>query len=173
MPRLYSSALSVIILTVILSRWLEVYKYQYAIFKFSLVKDVVFVIIYQKLAILCGGRAAEEVVFDSITTGASNDIEKATQIARSMVTRYGMSNKFGMMALETGGNTYLGHSGQSSVSPETARLVDIEVQNLIKNAYEIAKDLLLNNREKLDELVAYLMDKETITGEEFMKILNK
>jgi cell division protease FtsH len=152
---------------------LEVYKYQYAIFKFSLVKDVVFVIIYQKLAILCGGRAAEEVVFDSITTGASNDIEKATQIARSMVTRYGMSNKFGMMALETGGNTYLGHSGQSSVSPETARLVDIEVQNLIKNAYEIAKDLLLNNREKLDELVAYLMDKETITGEEFMKILNK
>lgn len=90
-----------------------------------------------------------------------------------MVTRYGMSNKFGMMALETGGNTYLGHSGQSSVSPETARLVDIEVQNLIKDAYEIAKDMLLKNREKLYELAAYLMDKETITGEEFMEILNK
>ncbi|MGI6700685.1 MAG: ATP-dependent zinc metalloprotease FtsH [Christensenellales bacterium] len=128
---------------------------------------------YQRLEILCGGRAAEEVVFDMITTGASNDIEKATEIARNMITRYGMSDTFGMMALQTGGNTYLGHQGQSSVSPETARLVDEEVRDLIAKAYQGAKDILENNREKLDELSAYLLEKETISGQEFMDILGK
>lgn len=127
----------------------------------------------QRLAILCGGRAAEEVVFNSITTGASNDIEKATEIARSMVTRYGMSNEFGMMALQTGGNTYLGHSGESTVSPETARLVDIEVRDMIKEAHKKATEILLENREKMDELAKFLLEKETITGKEFMEILNK
>lgn len=127
----------------------------------------------QRLAILCGGRAAEEVVFNSITTGASNDIEKATEIARSMVTRYGMSNEFGMMALQTGGNTYLGHSGESTVSPETARLVDIEVRDMIKEAHKKATEILLENREKMNELAEFLLEKETITGKEFMEILNK
>jgi cell division protease FtsH len=127
----------------------------------------------QRLAILCGGRAAEEIVFNSITTGASNDIEKATEIARSMVTRYGMSDKFGMMALQTGGNTYLGHSGESTVSPETARLVDIEVRDMIKEAHKKATEILLENREKMDELAKFLLEKETITGKEFMEILNK
>lgn len=125
----------------------------------------------KQIEVLCGGRAAEEVVFDTITTGASNDIEKATQIARSMVTRYGMSENFGMMALETGGNTYLGHEGRSNCSPETARLVDIEVRDIIKEAYENAKATLSENREKLDELADYLLEKETITGDEFMEIL--
>lgn len=127
----------------------------------------------QRLAILCGGRAAEEIVFNSITTGASNDIEKATEIARSMVTRYGMSNEFGMMALQTGGNTYLGHSGESTVSPETARLVDIEVRDMIKEAHKKATEILLENREKMNELAEFLLEKETITGKEFMEILNK
>ncbi|NMA05019.1 MAG: ATP-dependent zinc metalloprotease FtsH [Acholeplasmataceae bacterium] len=127
----------------------------------------------QRLAILCGGRAAEEIVFNSITTGASNDIEKATEIARSMVTRYGMSDEFGMMALQTGGNTYLGHSGESTVSPETARLVDIEVRDMIKEAHKKATEILLENREKMDELAKFLLEKETITGKEFMEILNK
>lgn len=128
---------------------------------------------YQRLEILCGGRAAEEVVFDMITTGASNDIEKATEIARNMITRYGMSDTFGMMALQTGGNTYLGHQGQSTVSPETARLVDEEVRDLIAKAYQGAKDILEANREKLDELSAFLLEKETISGQEFMDILEK
>jgi cell division protease FtsH len=128
---------------------------------------------YQKIEVLCGGRAAEEVVFDMITTGASNDIEKATEIARNMITRYGMSDTFGMMALQTGGNTYLGHQGQSNCSPETARLVDEEVRELIAKAYQGAKNILEQNREKLDELSAYLLEKETISGEEFMEILEK
>ncbi|MDI9518595.1 MAG: ATP-dependent zinc metalloprotease FtsH [Erysipelotrichaceae bacterium] len=128
---------------------------------------------YQRLEVLCGGRAAEEVVFNSITTGASNDIEKATEIARNMVTRYGMSENFGMMALETGGNAYLGQRGQSNCSPETARLVDEEVRDIIAKAYENAKKILIDNREILDELSDYLLEKETITGEEFMAILNK
>ncbi|MGI6781446.1 MAG: ATP-dependent zinc metalloprotease FtsH [Acholeplasmataceae bacterium] len=127
----------------------------------------------QKIAILCGGRAAEEIVFNSVTTGASNDIEKATQIARGMVTKYGMSDKFGMMALETGGNTYLGHSGQSTVAPETARLVDIEVKNIIATNYEKAKEILNANRKKLDKLAIFLLEKETISGQEFMTILNE
>lgn len=125
----------------------------------------------QQMEVLCGGRAAEEVVFDMVTTGASNDIERVTDIARKMVTQYGMSDKFGMMQLETGGSAYLGGSGQSNCSPETARLVDEEVRLMIAKAYDSAKQTLVDNREKLDQLAAYLMDKETITGEEFMAIL--
>lgn len=127
----------------------------------------------QKLEVLCGGRAAEEVVFDIITTGASNDIERATDIARNMVTRYGMSENFGMMALQTGGNTYLGHSGQMTCSQETARLVDEEVRDIIRKAHTNAKTVLEENREIMDKLAAYLIEKETITGEEFMAILGK
>jgi cell division protease FtsH len=127
---------------------------------------------YQKLEVLCGGRAAEEVVFDIATTGAANDIEKATEIARNMVTRYGMSENFGMMALQTGGNTYLGDLGRSACAPETARLVDEEVKNIIAAAHGRATDILAESREKMDELAAYLLEKETISGEEFMDILD-
>ncbi|HHW93977.1 MAG TPA: ATP-dependent zinc metalloprotease FtsH [Clostridiaceae bacterium] len=126
---------------------------------------------YQRLEVLCGGRAAEEVVFNVATTGAANDIERATDIARNMVTRYGMSENFGMMALETGGNTYLGHGGQSTCSPETARLVDEEIRDIIAKAHRRATAILKENREKMDELADYLLEKETITGEEFMEIL--
>lgn len=126
---------------------------------------------YNQMEVLCGGRAAEDVVFDMITTGASNDIERVTDVARKMVTKYGMSDQFGMMQLQTGGSSYLGGGGQSNCSPETARLVDEEVRKMIAKAYKSAKLTLMTNREKLDELAAYLMDKETITGEEFMAIL--
>ncbi len=126
---------------------------------------------FRQLEVLCGGRAAEEVVFNIATTGASNDIERATDIARNMVTRYGMSDNFGMMALETGGNTYLGHAGQSTCSPETARLVDEEVRNIIAEAHRRATNVLMENRKKMDDLAEYLLEKETITGKEFMDIL--
>lgn len=126
---------------------------------------------FQRLEVLCGGRAAEEVVFNMATTGAANDIEKATDIARNMVTRYGMSENFGMMALETGGNTYLGHAGQSTCSPETVRLVDEEIRDIIAEAHRRATTVLMGNREKMDDLAEYLLEKETITGEEFMNIL--
>jgi cell division protease FtsH len=126
---------------------------------------------FQRLEVLCGGRAAEEVVFNMATTGAANDIEKATDIARNMVTRYGMSENFGMMALETGGNTYLGHAGQSTCSPKTARLVDEEIRDIIAEAHRRATTVLMENREKMDDLAEYLLEKETITGEEFMNIL--
>ncbi|MDI9541057.1 MAG: ATP-dependent zinc metalloprotease FtsH [Bacillota bacterium] len=125
----------------------------------------------QKLEVLCGGRVAEEIVFNMVTTGASNDIERATEIARNMVTRYGMSERFGMMALQTGGNSYLGQPGQMTVSSETARLVDEEIRDIIAKAYSNAKSILEENREKMDELAEYLIEKETISGEEFMKIL--
>lgn len=128
---------------------------------------------YRQLEVLCGGRAAEEIVFDIVTTGASNDIERATDLARKMVTRYGMSDKFGMMALQTGGNAYMGESGQSTCSPETARLVDEEIRTIIAEAHERARTILRENREKMDELSEYLLEKETINGEEFMNILNK
>ncbi len=128
---------------------------------------------YRQLEVLCGGRAAEEIVFDIVTTGASNDIERATDLARKMVTRYGMSDKFGMMALQTGGNAYMGESGQSTCSPETARLVDEEIRSIIAEAHERARTILRENREKMDELAEYLLEKETINGEEFMSILNK
>ena len=126
---------------------------------------------YQKLEVLCGGRVAEEIVFDIVTTGASNDIERATEIARNMVTRYGMSETFGMMALQTAGNSYLGDPGRMTCSSETARLVDEEVRNIIAKAHSSAKKILEKNRDKMDELAEYLIEKETITGEEFMKII--
>lgn len=124
-----------------------------------------------KIATYCGGRAAEEVVFGEYTTGASNDIEQATKIARSMVTKYGMSDEFGMMALETGGDQYLGGSSQLSCSPETAKEVDKIALAIIKDAYSKALKLLKENEKKLHELANFLLEKETITGDQFMEIL--
>ena len=126
-----------------------------------------------KIATLTGGRVAEEVVFGSITTGASNDIEQATNLARSMITRYGMSDEFGMVALETETNQYLGGDTQLSCSAETQREVDKKVVDLVKKQYAKATRIITENREKLDELAKFLYEKETITGEEFMEILNK
>lgn len=126
-----------------------------------------------KLATLTGGRAAERLVIGSITSGASNDIEQATRIARAMVTRYGMSDSFGMVALETVNNPYLGSDTTLSCSPDTAAKVDAEVMRIIRNAYEKAEHILKENMEKLHELAEYLLEKETITGEEFMEVLNR
>ena len=126
-----------------------------------------------QLATLTGGRAAEEVVFGSITSGASNDIEKATQMARAMVTRYGMSDQFGMVALETVNNPYLGGDSSLACSPETSARVDAEVQGMIAAAHDRAVAILKENRELMDRLAAYLLEKETITGAEFMDILEK
>ncbi len=125
-----------------------------------------------KIATYMGGRAAEELIFNSITSGASNDIVQATKIARAMVTRYGMSDEFGMMALETVNNPYLGEDTSILVSPETATKIDTEVQQIIKSSYARASSILKENRGKLDELANALLEKETITGEEFMLILN-
>ena len=121
---------------------------------------------------LVGGRAAEEVVFDTVTTGAANDIEKATSIARNMITRYGMSKDFDMVAMETVTNQYLGGDSSLTCSMETQTAIDREVVELVKKQHEKAGQILLENRAKLDELSQYLYEKETITGEEFMKILN-
>ena len=126
-----------------------------------------------QLATLTGGRTAEEVVFGSITSGASNDIEKATRLARAMVTRYGMSSQFDMVALETVTNQYLGGDASLACSTETATLIDQEVNSIIREAHEKARKILNENRSKLDELAAYLLERETITGEEFMAILNR
>ena len=126
---------------------------------------------FNKIVTLTGGRAAEELIFHSITTGASNDVEQATKIARAMITRYGMSAHFGMVALETVTNQYLGGDTSLACSEETAAKVDEEVIALVKQAYEKAMNILKDNQEKLHELAAYLLDKETITGEEFMQIL--
>ena len=125
-----------------------------------------------KIATLTGGRAAEEFIFHSITTGAANDIEQATKMARAMVTRYGMSSQFGMVALETVNNQYLGGDTSMVCSPETARLVDEEVVAIVKQQYEKAMQILKDNAAKLNEISAYLLERETITGEEFMEILN-
>ena len=124
-----------------------------------------------KIATYTGGRAAEEVAFGEITTGASNDIEQATKLARAMITRYGMSRDFDMVALETVQNQYLGGDASLTCAPETQREVDRKVVELVKSQHERAKQLLSDNREKLDQLAAYLYEKETITGEEFMNIL--
>ena len=124
-----------------------------------------------KIATYTGGRAAEEVAFGEITTGASNDIEQATKLARAMITRYGMSRDFDMVALETVQNQYLGADASLTCAPETQREVDRKVVELVKSQHERAKQLLSDNREKLDQLAAYLYEKETITGEEFMNIL--
>ena len=125
-----------------------------------------------KIATLTGGRAAEEFIFHSITTGAANDIEQATKMARAMVTRYGMSSQFGMVALETVNNQYLGGDTSMVCSPETARLVDEEVVAIVRQQYDKAMQILKDNAAKLNEIAAYLLERETITGEEFMEILN-
>ena len=129
--------------------------------------------IENKIATFTGGRAAEEVVFNQITTGASNDIEQATKLARAMITRYGMSDEFDMVALETVTNQYLGGDASLACSADTQKEIDRQVTELVKKQHQKAKKLLLDNREKLDELSNYLYEKETITGEEFMEILNR
>ena len=126
-----------------------------------------------RIATLTGGRAAEEVVFGSITTGASNDIEQATKVARAMITRYGMSETFDMVAMETVNNQYLGGDSSLNCSADTQKEIDLEVSALVKREHQKARKLLEDNRQKLDELSAYLYEKETITGEEFMAILNQ
>ena len=128
--------------------------------------------IENKIATLTGGRAAEEIAIGSITTGASNDIEQATKLARAMITRYGMSDDFGMVAMETVTNEYLGGDTSLSCSADTQAEIDKKVVELVKKQHEKALDILKNNRRKLDELAKYLYEHETITGEEFMKILN-
>ena len=126
-----------------------------------------------KIATYTGGRAAEEVVFNSVSTGASNDIEQATRIARAMVTRYGMSQDFDMVALETVNNQYLGGDASLACSAATQTEIDRQVIALVKQQHEKAKSILLENREKLDQLAQFLYQRETITGEEFMEILNR
>ncbi|MDD7736758.1 MAG: ATP-dependent zinc metalloprotease FtsH [Subdoligranulum sp.] len=127
--------------------------------------------ILAKIATMTGGRAAEEVVFNSITTGASNDIEQATKMARAMITRYGMTDDFDMVALETVNNAYLGGDASLACSERTAATVDDKVVEVVKRQHEKAKQMLIENRGKLDEIAKYLYEKETITGEEFMRIL--
>jgi len=129
--------------------------------------------LFNKIVTITGGRAAEELVFGSITTGASNDIEQVTKIARAMVTRYGMSSEFDMMALETQTNMYLGGDSSLACSAETSSRIDAEVLRIIKDAHDKAKKILEENMDKLRELSNYLLEMETITGEQFMEILNK
>jgi cell division protease FtsH len=126
-----------------------------------------------KIATYAGGRAAEELVFGSVTTGASNDIEQATKLARAMITRYGMTNEFDMVAMETVSNQYLGGDSSLNCSGETQTRIDSLVVELVKHQHEKAAEILMQNREKLDELSQYLYQRETITGEEFMTILNR
>ena len=128
--------------------------------------------IENKIATFTGGRAAEEVVFGSVTTGASNDIEQATKLARAMLTRYGMSDEFGMVALETVTNQYLGGDASLACSPETQAKIDQLVVNLVERQHQKAVKILQDDRQKLDELAKFLHEKETITGQEFMQILN-
>ncbi|MGN0418988.1 MAG: ATP-dependent metallopeptidase FtsH/Yme1/Tma family protein, partial [Acetatifactor sp.] len=129
--------------------------------------------IENKIATFTGGRAAEEIAFGSVTTGASNDIEQATRLARAMITRYGMSKDFDMVAMETVSNQYLGGDSSLTCSAQTQTAIDREVVELVRKQHEKAGQILLENREKLDELARYLYEKETITGEEFMRILNQ
>ena len=126
-----------------------------------------------KIATLTGGRCAEELIFHSITTGASNDIEQATKLARAMITRYGMSEKFGMVAIDTRNNAYLNEDATLSCSPQKAAEIDDMVISLVKQGYSTAMELLSAHQDKLHELAKYLYEKETITGEEFMEILNQ
>ena len=126
---------------------------------------------FSRIATLTGGRAAEELIFHSATSGASNDIEQATKLARAMVTRFGMSRNFDMIALETVRNQYLDGDAALACSPETAARVDDEVNTIIKEAHERAAKILIENMDKLHELARYLLERETITGEEFMEIL--
>ena len=124
-----------------------------------------------KIATYTGGRAAEELVFGTYTTGASNDIEQATKLARAMVSRYGMSDQFDMVAMETVNNQYLGGDAALACSPDTQKQIDQKVVELVKRQHQKAQNILQENRAKLDELANYLYEKETITGEEFMQIL--
>ena len=126
-----------------------------------------------RLVTFLAGRAAEEIVFDSVTTGASNDMEKATKIARSMIAQYGMSEKFGLMSLEQVENPYLGNRTTLNCSDKTATEIEEEVKILLKEKYEEAKKLLRNNRTKLDKIAKFLYEKETITGREFMDIFEQ
>ena len=125
-----------------------------------------------KIATLTGGRAAEEIVTGTISTGASNDIEQATKLARAMITRYGMTEEFDMVAMETVNNQYLGGDASLACSAETQTKIDQRVVELVKAQHEKAVNILTENRAKLDELAQYLYEKETITGEEFMNIVN-
>ena len=129
--------------------------------------------LFNRIATLTGGRSAEELVFGSITTGASNDIEQATKLARAMVTRFGMSEKYDMMGLETVNNAYLGGDNTLTCSPETAAEIDNEVLRIVREAHEKARGILSAHRTALDEAAAFLLERETITGEEFMRILRK
>ena len=128
--------------------------------------------ILNKIATLTGGRAAEELIFHSITTGASNDIEQATKLARALVTRYGMTEDFDMVALETVNNAYLGGDASLACSEQTAAQVDAKVVEIVQAEHKKAYQLLADNKRKLDEIAQYLYEKETISGEEFMRILN-
>ena len=128
--------------------------------------------ILNKIATFTGGRAAEELIFHSVTTGASNDIEQATKLARALVTRYGMTDDFDMVALETVNNAYLGGDTSLACSERTASQVDAKVVEIVKEAHRKALKLLADNKRKLDEIAQYLYEKETISGEEFMRILN-
>jgi cell division protease FtsH len=129
--------------------------------------------IENKICTYTGGRAAEEIVFGSVTTGASNDIEQATKLARAMITRYGMSEDFDMVAMETVTNQYLGGDTSLACSAEMQARIDDLVVALVKKQHNKAAEILLQNREKLDELAQHLYQRETITGEEFMAILNQ
>ena len=120
-----------------------------------------------------GGRAAEEIMFDTVTTGASNDIEKATDLAKAMITQYGMSKRFGLMGLATVESKYLSGTAQLNCADATAAAVDDEVKELLAESYEKAKSLLLENKDIMDELAKFLIEKETITGKEFMKIFRE
>ena len=126
-----------------------------------------------EIATLCGGRAAEEVEFRSVSTGASNDIEKATKLARQMITQYGMSSEFGMVALETVNNQYLGGDSSLACSPDTQTKIDQQVVSLVEQQHQKAIRILTENKHKMDELAQNLYEKETITGDEFMDILNR
>ena len=126
-----------------------------------------------KIATLTGGRAAEEIVFGQITTGASNDIEQATKLARAMITRYGMTEEFDMVAMETVTNQYLGGDTALACSADMQKEIDKKVVETVKTQHEKARRLLSENRKKLDELAGHLYEKETITGSEFMEILNR
>jgi len=128
--------------------------------------------IENKIATYTGGRVAEEIAVGSISTGASNDIEQATKLARAMITRYGMSEDFGMVALETVNNRYLGGDASLACSADTQTEIDRQVVALVKEQYNKAKQILTDNKGKLDELAKYLYINETITGDEFMNILN-
>ena len=125
-----------------------------------------------KITTFTAGRAAEQIMFNSVTTGASNDIEQATKIARAMVTRYGMSSRFGMVAFETVNNIYLGEDTTMACSNETAALIDKEVISIISKAYSNAEKILRENIQKLNSIAQYLIERETITGDEFMTLLD-